>query len=273
MYKDILVQLDSGERAAERLRLGIDLARRFGARLTGLFAQLDRSAPSIVARRGSDHYLQAAAEAETAFRAATTPAGIATEWRRLPFGEHNFVIRETVICARYSDLTIVGQYDAERARHLVPDDLNEQLILECGGPVLIVPHAGNFATVGERVQVAWNGSREAARAVRDAMPFLTGAKEVRVLALHSREQAIEDMDLPRVNITDRLAVQGITARYEVLKPEGIGVMDLILSRGADEGSDMIVMGAHGDYGFPYLHRGSGTRHILRNMTMPVLLAH
>lgn len=273
MYKDILVQMDSGERAAERLRIGIDLAKRFGARMTGLFAQLDRNAPSIVARRGSEHFQQAAVEAEATFRAATAAAGLETEWRKLPFGEHNFVIRETVICARYADLTIVGQYDAERGRHLVPDDLNEQLVLECGGPVLIVPYAGQFATAGKRVQIAWNGSRESARAVRDAMPFLQTADEVRILALHSREQHIEDLDLPRVSIVDRMAAQGIAARYEVLKPEGIGVMDLILSRSADEGSDMIVMGAHGDYGFPYLHRGSGTRHILRHMTVPVLMAH
>jgi nucleotide-binding universal stress UspA family protein len=273
MYKDILVQLDSGERAAERLRLAIGLAQRFGARLTGLFAQLERDAASVVARRGSENYQKAAADAEAAFKAATADAGLVTEWRKLPFGEHNFVIREMVICARYADLTIVGQYDPERGRYLVPDDLNEQLILECGGPVLIVPYAGNFATAGQRVQIAWNGSREAARAVRDAMPFLTTASEVRVLAMHSRDQAIDDQDLPRVNIVDRLAAQGVTARYEVIKPEGIGVMDLILSRSADEGSDMIVMGAHGDYGFPYLHRGSGTRHILRHMTVPVLLTH
>lgn len=273
MYKEILVQLDSGERTAERLRLAMDLAKRFGGQVSGLFAQLDRSGPSIVARRGSDHYLQAAVESEAAFQAAVAESGVPAAWRKLPFGEHNFVIRETVICSRYADLTIVGQYDAERARHLVPDDLNEQLLLESGGPVLFVPYAGHFATVGQRVQIAWNGSREAARAVRDAMPFLQTAAEVRVLALHSREHHSDDLDLPQVSIVDRLAVHGIKARYEVLKPEGIGVMDLILSRSADEGSDMIVMGAHGDYGFPYLHRGSGTRHILRHMTVPVLMAH
>lgn len=272
MYKDILVQLDSGDRAAERLRLAIGLAQRFGARVTGLFAQLERSAPSIVARRGGEHFQQAAAETEAAFRSAVAAAGVAHEWLKLPFGEHNFVIRETVICARYADLTIVGQYDADRGRNLAPDDLNEQLILESGGPVLVVPYAGHFATVGERPLIAWNGSREAARAVRDALPFLEGAKEVRVLALHDRDRHSDDADLPQVNIGDRLALHGVKTRYEVLKPEGIGVMDLILSRSADEGSDMIVMGGHGNYSFPYLHRGAGTRHMLRHMTVPVLFA-
>lgn len=272
MYKTILLHLDSGERTAVRLRIALAVAQRFGARLIGVFAQLDHDAISLVARRASDHLVAAGDAAEASFREAAAAAGVAADFVRLPHGEHSFVIREMVICSRFADLVVVGQYEAGRAGGLVPAELNEELILNSGGPVLVLPYAGRFETLGERVMVAWNGSREAARAVRDALPLIAGAREVRVLGLHVHDDRSAE-DLPKLNIVSRLADDGIAAKYEVLAPQDIGVMDMILSRCADEGSDLLVMGGHGQYGFPYLHRGSGTRHILRHMTLPVLMAH
>ncbi|MBY0430452.1 MAG: universal stress protein, partial [Rhodospirillales bacterium] len=163
--KDILVHMDSGERAAIRLDLAITLARRFDARVFGLFAQVERSAPSLVARKASDALRAAGARAETMFLEKTEAAGVRAKWQALAQGEYSFVIRETIICARFADLVILGQHDREHDGTLVPDELPEQVILHSGRPVLMVPYAGEFTDAGRRVMVAWNAGRESARAV------------------------------------------------------------------------------------------------------------
>lgn len=270
-YKHLLVHLDAGPQAEARLDLGIALAQRFGARLTGLFAQSETSGPSLVARRASTHLRQSMEAVRAQFEARTGAAGIDREWWQLEHGEYSHVIGETVICARYADLAIFGQYHSDSAR--VPEDLVEQVLLHSGRPVLVVPHVGTYRDPGRRVIVAWNGSREAARAVNDALPLMQGAEAVTVLALQYPGQGGNPGPVPRVDLTAHLACHGIQARYERLVIDQIGVMDMVLNRSFEDRATLLVMGGHGHYGFPFLQRGGNTRHILRNMTLPVLLSH
>ena len=272
MYRDILVQLDGTPRATVRLDVASTFTKHHGERLIGLFAHIDPDERSMVARRSSSSLCEMAAAAEVAFRQKCADVGVDCEWMCLPFGEHNFIIREIAICSRYSDLTILGQFDPTTDRHVLPVELNEEIILQSGGPVLVVPYAGTFPSLGKKVLLAWNGSREAARALRDALPVLAHAQEVRVLGLHARI-ARPEIDLPQINILNRLKNQGIKADYEVIDVDGIGPMDFVLSRAADDDADMIVMGGFGGYGLPGFSRGAGTRHMLRHMTVPVMFSH
>ncbi|HLN24310.1 MAG TPA: universal stress protein [Patescibacteria group bacterium] len=271
--KDILVQLDGGPRSAARLEAAIAVARTLGAsRLTGLFAHSESHGPSAVARRASDHLHAAAERAETAFHAALAGSGILGRWWKLSHGEHGHVIAETVFCARYADLVILGQYDADSSR--VPEELIEQVVLNSGRPVLVLPHSGGFESIGARVSVAWNASREASRALHDAMPFLEMAAEVTILAIRNTGPGAvpHPDDVPAVDIADSLATHGIAAKTERLTGEDIGVMDLLLSRSFDVGADLLVMGAHSGLGFSFT-RGAGTRFILGHMTLPVLMSN
>ncbi len=272
MYPDILVHFDGSERATARLDLAIRLAMRRGGRLTGMFARIDPDERGIIARRASARLIEMASRAEAAFRQACAGQALDCDWLNMPFGDPDFIIRETVICSRYGDLTVLGQFDPEHDRDILPPELNEEIVRQSGGPVLFVPFAGSFASIGRSVMVAWNGSREAARAVRDAMPFLAAAAEVRVLGLHLRPEQ-PDRDLPRVNIADRLRRNGIETAYDVIAPNEVGTMDMILSHAADVGADLLVMGAFGSEGVPGFGRASGTRFILGHMTIPVLMSH
>jgi nucleotide-binding universal stress UspA family protein len=272
MYREILIHIDGSTRAATRLELAVRFARQIGGRLTGVFAQIDPDERGIIAQRPSDRLGEVAAAAEELFRQSCATHALDCDWMRLPFGEHNFIIRELAICSRYYDLTVLGQFDPETDHRVVPAELNEEIVLQSGGPVLIVPFAGTFDSVGKRVMVAWNGSREAARAVRDALPILEAAERVNVLGLHLRT-AQADAELPRVNIVERLKSQGIQAGYDVVAPSSVGTMDMVLSGAADIAADLIVMGGFGQYVFPSFSRGAGTRYILRHMTVPVLMSH
>jgi nucleotide-binding universal stress UspA family protein len=140
--------------------------------------------------------------------------------------------------------------------------------------VLVIPNTGSFATVGERVAVAWNASKEAARALNDAKPLLRVARSVTVLSLRGPEDADPSsmVEVPKVDIIDHLAACGVEAQFERLAGEHIGKMDMLLSRLCDVGADLVVMGAHGHYGLG-LKRGSGTRYVLAHMTVPVLMSN
>lgn len=261
MYQDILVHLDGSPRQPERIRLACRIAARSRdgrGRLLGLAALV-----------GAD--LARAEAAASAFLETVRGAGLGGEMLPPQLGGHEAVTHRVVEAARCADLAVIGQFDPEQDRNTVPAELAETLILESGGPVLIVPFAGDFIDIGARVLIAWNGSRESARALHDAEPLLRSAKELRLVSLAPSEGA--EGKLALTGIDAYFHRRGLTPFHEVLRPDHIGVMDLIISRSTDWGADLLVMGGHGHYGFPYLNKGAGTRHMLRHMTVPVLMSH
>lgn len=265
-FKDILVHLDGGTRDLVRIDAARSVAERFGGRLTGLFGRVDSFGPSQVARRESEAQAAAAEAAAHAFAAAAP----GHRFWRLAHGEPGYVLSELVACARFADLVVLGQpKDDDDA---VPFDLVEQMLLDSGRPCLLLPSVGEFPTIGTNVLVAWNGGRESTRALHDAMPLIETAGAVDLISVRATAPRPEGGSVPPLNIRDHLAAHGVPSVREVLAGEDIGVMDLILSRAFDLGADLLVMGAHGGYHLPFL-KGSGTRHILRHMTLPVLMAH
>jgi nucleotide-binding universal stress UspA family protein len=269
-FKHLLVHVDSTERAAERLDLAFALARQHGARLTGLFAEADVLGPGLVGRRSMDHMLQALGQARAAFEGRAGTGGVATEWWQIEPGEHGAVVGQAEICCRYADLAVFGQHDPESAR--APEDLVDQVILRGGRPVLVVPSVGHYPQAGQRVLVSWNGSREATRALHDALPFLERAAAVHVLAFQKPPKGVSPM--PPLDISSHLAAHGIQARYEpvIVDAEEIDVADMLLSRGFDLQIDLTVMGGYA-HGFPAARVAASTRKVLRSMTSPVLISH
>lgn len=269
MYKDILVHLDGGDRDPLRIAAAATLAKRFGGRLTGLFARSEASRTAAVARRASEGFEAAATHSEEQFTAATKDLGITARWWRLAHGELGHVLGETAVCARFHDLIVLGQHHEGKD---APEDLVEHIILQSGRPVLILPAVGTYPTIGTNVLAAWNGGRESSRALHDAMPMIETATNVEVLTVRAPDKAEAGIALPPLNILDHLGAHGAKVTREVLGGEDIGIMDLILSRAFDQGADLLVMGAHGGYQLPFF-KGAGTRHILKHMTLPVMMSH
>lgn len=262
--RDILVHLDSSPQCAARLALAIKLAARDSARLLGLFAHHGwPRRVGVVAEWPGEDYRRAALQSHAAFTAAT--AGLThAEWQDANRGGDGEIIDAVVGAARTSDLVILGQTPPDGA--VAPADLPEQVMLNAGRPVLVVPYAGLPATLGRRPVFAWNASREAARAAADALPLLPADAEAVVLSVLA-EGAEDDGQL-----SAHLRRHGLDVRAETIRAGGIGLMDLLLNRLADLGADLLVMGGHAQYTFPHRTRGSGTRHILSHMTVPVLLS-
>ena len=271
-FKHLLVHVDSAPRAVERLELAIHLARQGSARLDGLYAEGQTLGASLVGRRSPDRMADAEREAHAAFETRLGAAGLEGHWWPLEPGEDSVLLGRLQVCCRYADLAVFGQHQADQAR--LPEGAVEDAVFQGGRPVLVVPYAGRFPSVGRQVLIGWNGSRESARAVNDALPLLAGAESVLLLAFQ-RASRLEPGGLPPLDIVAHLATHGIKAAYEpvIMDPESLDAADAMLNRAFDTGCDLIVTGAHDQAGFPGARAAGSTRKLLATMTVPILFSH
>jgi nucleotide-binding universal stress UspA family protein len=203
------------------------------------------------------------------FDDVTGRRSLSAEWRMAS----GFPLDVSAVHARYADLTIMGQLDPDNEWASVIYALPEDVALSSGRPVLVVPYAGTFPSVGQRVLVAWDASREATRAVNDAMPLLSAASSVTVMTIDPQQSREEHGDVPGADIALHLARHGVAAQVESTVSGGIGVGDALLSRASDLGADLLIMGAYGHSRGRELILGGATRTVLESMTLPVLMAH
>ena len=277
-YKTILVHVDTDARSPARVELAAQFAQRDDAHLIGLHAFAPLRAPAYVRAEMGDEWLaleqqaaqRIARDLEAAFQDVARRNGIAgAEWRvsRLDAAE------AFSLHARFADLVVLGQHDADEQRGSVDADFPEIVALQSGRPVLVVPYAGRFEEVGRQVLIAWNGSREATRAVTDALPFLRRAKGVTVLSVNAPRGRAGDGWVPGTDCALFLARHGVKVEASSDPAVDIDVGNYLLSRASDLGADLIVMGAYGHNRLRELVLGGVTRTIVQHMTVPVLLSH
>jgi nucleotide-binding universal stress UspA family protein len=269
--KHLLVHVDSSARALHRIDLAITLARRFGATVTGLFSESPVLGSALVGLRTQANVAKAMAEARASFEARLDAAGVARQWWQVEGREFGEIVGWTVVSCRYADLGVFAQHDGSGNRF--PEDLVEQVLLGSGRPVLVVPFIGQYPDVGKRVLVAWTGTRDSARALNDALPFLARAQEVQVISFQLPSNGTFAGPAPQLDVVAQLRHHGIEARYEQMMVDEFGVADHLLNRAADWSADLTVVGGYSVGGFPFLTRSNTTRDLLRSMTTPVLLSH
>lgn len=276
-YRSILVHLDDGARVGVRLDIAQALAADYDAHLTGLYAVDEPSIPSY-ARAEAGRALSVAMEAQRAeatqaakklFSTAAKRAGGRSEWRAGQGG----ALGPMLLSARYADLVVVGQHEEDaKVDSGTGPDFVEELVLASGRPVVVVPYAGRFKRFGRKVLVAWNGSREAARALSDALPLLQRADGVQVVAFNPKKNGGHG-DVPGADIGLFLARHGVKVQVAQQTAKGLDIGSQILSRAADIDADLIVMGCYGHSRMRQLVLGGATRTLMESMTVPVLMSH
>jgi nucleotide-binding universal stress UspA family protein len=278
-YKDLLVVLDAAADTPSRVELAVALAERCAAHLVGLYPvpspELPRAAGYAdlavlepIYREWRERALAQAEETRAAFERAAQLRGVSVEWRAPDPSDG-----DPAVHARYVDLVILGQRNPESEDAAFERMRPEQVTLASGRPILIIPYAGRFAALGRNVLVAWNASREAARAVADAMPLLAMAETVTVLSVDPQIGPDAQSELPGADIALHLARHGVTAQIERTVSADVPIGEVLLSRVADLGADLLVMGAYGHSRTRELLLGGATRSVLASMTVPVLMSH
>lgn len=276
-YREILVVVDAAATAAQRVAPAAALAAGFGARLTGFFATGYPISTAYGDLSGwaqlVDAYMEAqrgeASAAEAAFRQELAAKKLAGDW----------VYREAeatesvIAAAALYDLVVLGQPNPEAEQGGSFGLRPAEIVLGGGRPVLIVPYAGSFAAVGRHAIIGWNRRREAVRAMHDAMPLLERAEAVTVIEVDPAAPVPGESAILAENIAAGLSRRGIVASAETADAGDLAVDDVLLSRAADLGADLLVMGAYGHSRLREYVLGGVSRGIFRQMTVPVLMAH
>ncbi|RAF34147.1 universal stress protein, partial [Burkholderia multivorans] len=228
-YKTLLVHLDDSARCATRVKLALELAGRWNAHLIGLYVvcqdllePLRRPHEPLklaVYERLCD---QRRNEAEQRFLAAAELAGRSNvEWQA-PAGD---ATDAGILHARHADLLVLGQEDPDDRMTYVARHFVEDVVMGSGRPAIVVPYAGDVRTIGENVVIGWDGGREAARALADALPLLARARFVNVETVsHGRPDP--DKTPAGVDVAAYLERHGIRASFSTTpRDRSVGVVE------------------------------------------------
>ena len=273
-YKTILVHTDCGERTAVCIEVAIRMSMQHGAHLVALYTQEPFNVPAYllqaeqkIIETQKKFAAEEMARVKAVFNNQASSMGFKnTEWR----STLGFPVDAVAKQARYADLVIVGQPDSSD-RSNGTKNFVAQLVIAAGRPVLILPYAGSFLNIGSRILVAWNASREATRAITDALPLLKRADSVDLIALSSKHDTLSY--IPTDEIVLYLARHGVHVEASKDHVTDIDAGNAILSYAADLSSDLVVMGGYGRSRLREWVLGGATQTILESMTVPVLMSH
>ncbi len=268
MLKDVIVNLHDGGKPTGDY--AISLASALEAHITGITFAYDPPVSGLgyVRAQVIDDSKAVAKTVLNQFKAASERAGVSTELRMLSASIHS-AAKQFARIARLFDLAIVSQ--AKPEGNAVEAIISETTLFGSGRPVIIVPYIQKAPLKLDQVMVCWDGSRPAARAIADAMPFLQRAKQVEVVMV-TNERGKHDK-IEGVDVGQHLARHGLNVEVHRITQANIDVADALLSHAADSGADFIVMGGYGHSRLREFVLGGVTRSIFQSVPVPVLMSH
>ena len=278
--KNILVHLANPDRISPLLEAALAMPHDAETQIAGLYiippatfvgtGMPGDPAPSVFddVRR---HFQSKADSVRTVFEERVAKSGCRAEWRQVDVATSS-VLKVLLATARTADVVVAGQADPARpsSKEL---DFPDLLALDGGRPVLIVPFQPSVTSVGRRVLVAWNGGREAARTVFDALPTLKRAAAVRFVFVLADDELLHMDDVHSGDICTAVARHGVTCSAGITKLHGQNVGRVLLSEAKEFEADLLVMGCYGHTRVREFILGGATRHVLSHMLLPVLMSH
>jgi nucleotide-binding universal stress UspA family protein len=276
MIKDIVVNLSTVKAGGAALDYAVAVAGVLDAHLAGIAFIYDPIVPmsgagympaEVIETQQTDNEAAAKAAIDR-FAEAARRAGISAEPLTLSASLAGAGDQFGRIARRF-DLAIVGQAEPETST--VDEIIAETTLFESGRPMIMVPYIQKGPLKLDNVMVCWDGSRQAARAIGDAMPLLAKAGRVEIVIItneRGKEHEIEGADMG-----EHLARHDLTVEVNRIPGGGIDVADALLSHAADSGADFMVMGGYGHSRLREFVLGGVTHSIFRSMTVPVLMAH
>ena len=274
MIRDLLVHVDGSEAGRRRLRFAIDLALRTGARLNGLHvmpppevpplykpSQVDEATANMSWKLASN-----ARAAREAFNEEVAERLTDARW----FESDGEVVHGICDSARYVDLVILGQYEWQGPHVNHPLPIAHSVVLRCGRPVVVVPAAVGPISFA-RVAIAWDGSREAVRAVHDALPLLALSQSVEIVTVIP-PSAVESDDNAK-HLSAHLANHGIKIEGGVIQIRAEEEPITLRKQMEKAQYDLLVMGGYSRPMWLEFIFGGTTQSMLLSSKIPVLVSH
>ncbi|TDI57323.1 MAG: universal stress protein [Alphaproteobacteria bacterium] len=279
--KDLALAFNASDNSRAALKLAVQMCRKYEAALTGIYAHFPVRFETQVERWITDEMKASLGKADAdavaaigdAFQDAIKESGFdgPVEWIS-PTGHPNDLLAKS---ARYHDLLLIGQYsNPDRYQRRIRA---EELVMNSGKPIMVVPHGYQVRPFSEHAVVAWDGSRPAARALSDAMQILETKERLDVVTVgapgtEGSQDSFEQHGFGQ-DVVTYLSRHGINAKQINLSAAREGVGATILGYCSETDPDVLVMGAYGHARLREELFGGVTRHILEHANVPVLMAH
>ena len=276
MIKDVVVNLAGGPTDDVAADYAISMGKAYGAHVVGVAfvyepvipGSLLGGIPTDLIEAQRDEHAKAARAAVARFEAATAGAGVSAETRLLDASIAGAADLFGRIARRF-DVAVVGQ--ARQEQGATEELLIEGALFGSGRPVIIVPQVERQSLNLDGIMVCWDGSRPAARAIGDAIAFLTRSKSIDVVVVTGEHD--KSGEITGANMRRHLARHGINVEIKRISAGNVDVQGAILAHAHDSGADFIVMGAYGHSRLREFILGGVTRSILKSMPVPVLMSH
>jgi nucleotide-binding universal stress UspA family protein len=278
MFKNLLVNIPTERSPQPVIDGAISLATRLHARIDAVsvgheipnmpFLVEGGAAVATISKVEHERALGRAHAALGVFEAEARRAGIAYSCRAITElqAEAAAILGAT---ARLYDLTVVAQPEFERDSF--DNTLAQEILFQSGGPVLFMPYTFRGTFHAGRIGICWDGSRLAARAVRDAMPLLEQAEAITILTVNEARSV--PADASAAHLVRYLARLGVPTKIAGVTTETANIQSSILSSAADESINCLVMGGYGHSRLKETVFGGVTREMLESMTVPTLMSH
>ncbi len=274
-WKSLIVEINETASDEKAVAAAIDLANRNEAHLVGCLVAAEVSMPGYLARELPEELAQrhnadvkeVIERAKGKFMSAAAALGERASFKSL-IAESGDLLPEFLALARPQDMAIMAQRDAYKSAPSSGRDFPENVTMALGRPVMLVPYIGAPEGFGKHVMIAYDGGRESIRAVSDATAFIEGADEVTVLTIGDGDRAQMGKAL-----VEALKHHNPNVKGDHLPSNHQPIASIILSRLADLGSDLLVMGCYGRSRLRELILGGVTREIFHSATVPVFMTH
>jgi len=277
MVKDIIVNLEPDAANDPACAYALSVARAFGAHLAGAALAFDpmlpgyvgaELSPVLIEQVRSEGLTRAKARLER-FDELAKREGVSAEQRLIEASQASAAMQFSQAARRF-DLSVVMQSDRGGTNN---DDLIEGVLFGSGRPIAVVPYVQKEPISFDRVLCCWDGSQAAARAVNDALPFLSKARACNLLIVENDRTKRERMQIRGADMGKHLARHGVQVGIERVPSGEIDVASAILDFAADSSATLLVMGGYGHSRLREMILGGATRAILSSMTLPVLMSH
>lgn len=277
--QSILVFLPDTERAGRLIDIAKKLVRGKGGRLVGVHAgaqylvypSAGYAIPPEVYQAQVARSRERGQQIEKVFEQAMDGESVDSAWRYIDSGSAPAADRVMPL-ARCCDF-VVAEMAQTQSESDPFGDLGETLALGSGRPVLLVPSDAKTEAPLRDILLAWDGSREAARAAFDALPLLIAAKEVHLVSVEEQVDRQTLFDVPAAEIAVTLAAHGVTCTTHRVTKGNEDTGEALLRTASETGADMIVMGLYGHSRLREFVFGGATRRVLKNAAVPIFVSH
>jgi nucleotide-binding universal stress UspA family protein len=273
-YKTILLCLNAILSVPRLIDVGIELGTTFGAHVHAVYVL-----PGAIVYSGIEfggtvqfydeirrYYEKHLEEVRTKFTSAMKKEGLTFDFQVVDSATAD-TTEDFAKSARSADLVVVSPLGNVNFPG-VESDFPERMVLGAGRPVLILPRNADTNPILGNVLLAWNDSREAARAAFDALPFMSAAKKTQVATIGPQRGIVHGAVL-----AEALDRHGAKVETLSLSLDGLTEGEVLWRAAKDHGARLLVLGCYGHSRLSELVFGGVSRHVFNTLELPVLMSH